>query len=845
MITAFVPTLNNEKTIRDVLKAIKNQTVKPKRIIVIDSGSNDDTEKIVREEGCEFYSPQDFGLEFLGLSRARNRILELIDTPYLLSVDSDIILEKNHIEKLLPVLQNDKTIAGVAAKQIEFNRLTLGDKARAVIEMRDLDIPLKDQSGRFQNFLLGSNNIYKVEILKEVGEKYNNNPYRPFDEELTTNYEDALLGERITNLGYKLYWTPEILTYHLQKDDVKSFVNRAYRYRVFKWKLKGAFKDYNIYKGKIEHNINYTLMGFDYVSKKAKAELSYPVYLIGFNFFLEDILFFMEAGNVQYASRIYNTFYKSLKFMDNELKEYILKDNQYILNKLNFKVSDDIDKDIFEWFKKLAKGDVLPKKFPSIYDDFNKDVKNKLDVIKASKNREIKENELKIYDDFKVLLVNLPWIDGIRRGVRSGSRWPHTYETDKIIPRYVPFPFFLYYTHNLLQKENVASFVIDAVAEGFNEDETFFSIVGYMPDLLVIETSTPTFEYDLNYAKKIKEFNPDIKICFVGTHISYIKEKILKYGFIDFAIEREFEEEIVKLAKEMKNGSVIQKYRVSNGVNFEKFEIIREISPFYNYNDRPVSKLKYPSLQIQLTRGCPFKCTFCMWPQVLFNKNYQKKDLDIVIEDIKKSKEIFKINSFYIDDDTFNIDKTYIRSFAEKLIENDINLPFMAMARADCVVDEETLKMLKEAGLVALKFGIESVDEGFLKDVNKDLDIKKAEEAITLCKKLDIEVHLTFSIGSFKDTLEGIKKSFLWLVSQNPNSMQISILTPFPGTKMWDIAVKRGFKLDEDFSKYDGARYSVVSSNVSAEKLQEIKKNWIKEWHNFKKTGQYSLEFLK
>jgi radical SAM superfamily enzyme YgiQ (UPF0313 family) len=361
---------------------------------------------------------------------------------------------------------------------------------------------------------------------------------------------------------------------------------------------------------------------------------------------------------------------------------------------------------------------------------------------------------------------------------------------------------------------------------------------------LVIETSTPTFEYDLEFARRIKEFNKNIQICFVGTHIAYEKEKILEYDFVDFAIEREFEKEVVDLAKEIKEKKILKKYRVGKPWDFSKARVYREISPFYNYNDRPIKKLKYPSLQIQLTRGCPYKCIFCMWPQVMF-RGYKKRDLDIVIDEIKKAKDIFGINSFYIDDDTFNVDREYIREFAKRLIKEKINLPFMVMARADAVVDKESLALLKDAGLVAIKFGIESVDEDILKEMNKALNLKKSEEAIKLCKELGIEVHLTFSIGSFSDTKESIKKSFLWLIDKNPDSMQISILTPFPATKMYEMAKERGFKIEDDFKKYDGARYSVVTSNISKEELQKIKEGWIREWRRFKKSSKFSLEFLK
>jgi radical SAM superfamily enzyme YgiQ (UPF0313 family) len=224
----------------------------------------------------------------------------------------------------------------------------------------------------------------------------------------------------------------------------------------------------------------------------------------------------------------------------------------------------------------------------------------------------------------------------------------------------------------------------------------------------------------------------------------------------------------------------------------------------------------------------------------MYNKNYELRNLQDVVLEIKKAERLFGIKSFYVDDDTFNINKTHILNFTKALQENNIDLPWAAMARADTVVDEVTIKKLKESGLVMLKFGIESIDKDVLHVMQKDLDIKKCEETIAICKKFDVKVHLTFSVGYFNDSLTAIQKTFDWLIKQNPESMQISIVTPFPGTVMYEQAIKRGFEIEKNFSKYDGATHSVVTSNIDKNKLEEIKKSWIEQWLNFKNNKKVS-----
>jgi radical SAM superfamily enzyme YgiQ (UPF0313 family) len=118
-----------------------------------------------------------------------------------------------------------------------------------------------------------------------------------------------------------------------------------------------------------------------------------------------------------------------------------------------------------------------------------------------------------------------------------------------------------------------------------------------------------------------------------------------------------------------------------------------------------------------------------------------------------------------------------------------------------------------------------------LKEINKDLNIKKMEENILLCKDLDIKIHLTFSIGYISDTFEGISETFEWLLKQNPDFMQLSIATPFPGTKMYEL-----YKPEEDYSKFDGNRFCITKGAIELEKVEKIKENWYKLWNEFKRS---------
>ena len=157
------------------------------------------------------------------------------------------------------------------------------------------------------------------------------------------------------------------------------------------------------------------------------------------------------------------------------------------------------------------------------------------------------------------------------------------------------------------------------------------------------------------------------------------------------------------------------------------------------------------------------------------------------------------------------------------------------MARAD-TSDFETLKAMKEAGLVSIKFGVESGSQELVNACGKALDLKKVEQSVRWCKELGIQVHLTFTFGLPGETKQTISKTVNFAIKMNPDSAQFSLTTPFPGTKYFNILKEKGLLLSEQWDKYDGARFSVIKGEaLSKEELEKAVSIAWKRWNNFKK----------
>ncbi len=444
----------------------------------------------------------------------------------------------------------------------------------------------------------------------------------------------------------------------------------------------------------------------------------------------------------------------------------------------------------------------------------------------------------------RVLFANVPWHDIDEtgrgwRGIRAGSRWPHTlpcYGQD-MVGGYLPFPIFLATACALSQRSGFEAVVRDCIATGEGYDVFYRYIEGYNPSAIVIETSTPSLKNDLEVAQTIKAMLPHTVVIFTGIHFELEQEGfLLSHPEVDFAVYGEYEVPVNDLLISLRdskgfNGLTNLLYRVGHSVmKTPAGELVdlkqlpwpkRDTLPFDNYYDG-VCGLARPQLQITSTRGCPFKCIFCVWPQVMYrsNKYRMRQPLDVV-EEIAVNIANHPYRSFYIDDDTFNVNRRHVLETARLIKERGLdNIPWGIMARAD-LMDENMLTALKDAGLYSLKYGVESADQAVLDEIGKRLDLDRVARIVRFTKDIDIKVHLTFTFGLPSDTVEGIERTIDLACSLPADSVQFSIATPFPGTTMYQTYQDRGWITTHDWQRYDGAKSAVSRTDqFSGEELE-------------------------
>ena len=401
----------------------------------------------------------------------------------------------------------------------------------------------------------------------------------------------------------------------------------------------------------------------------------------------------------------------------------------------------------------------------------------------------------------KTLFLNPPSFENFDGG--AGSRWLATREIESYW-----YPVWLAYPAGMLEGARL----LDAPPHYVSAEQTINIAKEY--EFLVLFTSTPGFPGDIGLAQAIKAANPGIKIAFVGPHVSLLPEKSLKAcPAIDFVCRKEFDLSVVEFAQGkpleqitgisyLNNGSVVHN---PDRAEIQHLDTLPHVTDVYK-RDLDVRRYNVPFLlnpfvSLYTTRGCPAQCTFCLWPQTLSGHPWRKRSSDDVAREMAKAKDYWPfVKEFFFDDDTFNIQKARTIELCSKL--KPLNLTWSCTSRV--TTDYETLKAMKEAGCRLLIVGYESGDQQILKNIKKGATIERARQFTKDCHKLGLVIHGDFIMGLPGETHETINTTIAFAKELDVETIQVSVAHAYPGTELYDYAVKNGFFLADSKMVDDG-----------------------------------------
>lgn len=302
-----------------------------------------------------------------------------------------------------------------------------------------------------------------------------------------------------------------------------------------------------------------------------------------------------------------------------------------------------------------------------------------------------------------------------------------------------------------------------------------------------------------------------VKVAMGGVHVSELPQEALEHS--DTIFLGEAEETFPLFLEDAKNGSALSVYKASSSPDMS-------LSPIPRYD--LAKAYPYKSIPIQTSRGCPHQCSFCISSK-LYGEKIRRKTIKQISNELETILKLYIKPFIFFTDDNFFINKEYCREIVNIL--KNLGIRWYAFTDASIANHPKLLKELYKAGCSQLLIGFESLNQENLAEINSSKwKMKKLDsyrEIISKIQSFGIGVVGSFVLGLDGDTKETFEELYEFIESTSLYATNITMITPFPGTKMYEKLKTENRIIADDWSKYNGFEMTISPQNMSIEEFEE------------------------
>ncbi len=384
--------------------------------------------------------------------------------------------------------------------------------------------------------------------------------------------------------------------------------------------------------------------------------------------------------------------------------------------------------------------------------------------------------------------------------------------------------------------------VLDSQAMNYGWSKLRRHIESHKPDVVVSSSlatcNTFTVLRTLEIAKKV---NPDIKTVVGGQHFTALADESLKkYPEIDFVVRGEGEVTLCELVKCLdekasplnvkglsfrNNDKIIHNPSrpfISNldDLPFPGYHFVEEHMKKYNFKMMAYKGAGYA--MVEASRGCPHKCTFCsQWEH--WGGKWRAKSPERIADEMEHIYTEYGITFLWLTDDNFGLGKR-TKTLCDELINRGLSndITWFLQARSDDIIkNQDNLPKMRKAGNYWIMAGLERHDNEVLQNYHKGIKATDAKLSMDLLKENDIFSQATLITGDRQDSHESMQKLRDFVNYVDPDIAIFMILTPFPGTELFETAWKNGWLEDDNWANYDMVHAVMPTQHLSRSEVQE------------------------
>jgi len=358
----------------------------------------------------------------------------------------------------------------------------------------------------------------------------------------------------------------------------------------------------------------------------------------------------------------------------------------------------------------------------------------------------------------------------------------------------------------------------------------------FKPDLVVINTATPSIVTDLKVASLAKKANKNCLTVAFGIHVTALPEESLKMEpALDCVVRGEPEITLKDIALAIRKKRGLEKIK---GISYRKGKKIihnPDRPPLENLDELPFPAWQHikinchlmpfknvPFLLVATGRGCPYQCNFCA-DKTFYGRKLRLRSPKKVVDEIEWIGKKFGVKDFLFWSESFTINRQFAKSVAEEIIRRRLKVYWVCNSRVD-TVDYQLLKKFAQAGCWMIGYGIESGSQEILNKMKKGTTIKQAKKAVRDAHQAGLEVTGHCVIGYPGETKKEIEKTIKFAKNLGLDFVQFYCAVPFPGSELFDLAKKENWITSDDWGFFEQNFSVLTTPNLKAEEVMKLRR---------------------
>jgi radical SAM superfamily enzyme YgiQ (UPF0313 family) len=420
-------------------------------------------------------------------------------------------------------------------------------------------------------------------------------------------------------------------------------------------------------------------------------------------------------------------------------------------------------------------------------------------------------------------------------------------------PTYI-YPVIPAYAATLLKANGYDVMWDDGIAEELTYREWFERILHEQPDIIAVETKTPVIKRHWKIIDELKTCNPKILTVLMGDHVTALPQESLLNCKVDYVIASgDYDFMLLNLSNHLsqnrqleggfwfrENSRVVSSGNADlSGHDLNSLPFIdRELTKWRLYAYRNGNFKYTPGTYIMSGRDCWWgQCSFCSWTTTFPGAQFRIRSPEKAVEEIGSLIRL-GVKEIMEDSGTLPVGQ-WLKDFCEDIIQRGYNkkTSISCNMRITGIKDPDMWRLMKKAGFRLILFGLESANQTTLDRINKNLNVQDIEPNLRMCKEAGLEPHITAMIGYPWETKEMTQNTINLARSLFKkgyvDTLQATIVIPYPGTPLYDECNRNGWLLTDDWDDFD-QRKAVMKTLLTEDDIKEFTQGLYKSFVNMR-----------